>query len=152
VKNIPYILFVLLFVTGGCADQNSGNDEDISTDLVENPLTAAGEGDDSKEVIMSFEDSKYDFGEIIQGEKISHSFTFTNTGDAPLIISSVRATCGCTVPTWSKEPIEPGDSEEIKVVFDSEGKSGTQTKDITIISNAVPNTSVLRITGEVIVP
>ncbi|PCH86496.1 MAG: hypothetical protein COB88_07710 [Flavobacteriales bacterium] len=101
---------------------------------------------------MSFEDSKYDFGEIIQGEKISHSFTFTNTGDAPLIISSVRATCGCTVPTWSKEPIEPGDSEEIKVVFDSEGKSGTQTKDITIISNAVPNTSVLRITGEVIVP
>lgn len=151
-KNIPYILFVLLFVTGGCADQNSGNDEDISTDLVENPLTAAGEEDDSKEVIMSFEDSKYDFGEIIQGEKISHSFTFTNTGDAPLIISSVRATCGCTVPTWSKEPIEPGDSEEIKVVFDSEGKSGTQTKDITIISNAVPNTSVLRITGEVIVP
>jgi len=159
VKILPLILVLPVLILAGCGPEKSalptgqaGEEGEISTDLVSNPISASADGGSSQEVIMTFEDNTYDFGEIIQGEKVAHSFNFTNEGNAPLIISSVRASCGCTVPTWSKEPIEPGDSDEIKVVFDSDGKSGAQAKDITIVSNAVPNTSVLRITGEVIVP
>lgn len=151
-KILIFILFLSSFMMAGCSPDGDSGEGNISTDLVSSPISASTSGNKGKKIIMSFEDSKYDFGEIIQGEKITHSYSFTNTGDAPLIISSVKASCGCTVPTWDREPIEPGGSGKIKVVFNSEDKHGTQSKDITIVSNAVPNTSVLRLTGEVIIP
>ncbi|WP_057935790.1 DUF1573 domain-containing protein [Algoriphagus resistens] len=85
---------------------------------------------------ITFKEKSIDFGDITQGEKVAHTFELTNTGSAPLIISNVAATCGCTVPSWPKEPIAPGKSSEIKVSFNSAGKMGKQNSVVRIYSNA----------------
>lgn len=84
---------------------------------------------------FKFEESKHDFGEITQGEVVEHFFEFTNTGGAPLVISNVITTCGCTAPTWPKDPVKPGEKGKIKIVFNSTGKIGRQNKVVTILSN-----------------
>ncbi|SEJ36064.1 Protein of unknown function [Cyclobacterium xiamenense] len=86
--------------------------------------------------VITFEESSKDFGDITQGDKVENVFTFENTGNAPLIISNVAATCGCTVPSWPKEPIAPGKKGEIKVSFNSAGKMGKQNSVVRIYSNA----------------
>ncbi|MBS9522859.1 DUF1573 domain-containing protein [Litoribacter ruber] len=85
---------------------------------------------------ISFAEKSKDFGDITQGDKVEHTFKFENTGSAPLVISNVAATCGCTVPAWPKEPIAPGESAEIKVSFNSAGKMGKQNSVVRIYSNA----------------
>lgn len=85
---------------------------------------------------ITFAEKSYDFGKINQGDVVTHVFKFENTGKEPLILSDVRTTCGCTAPKWPKEPIMPGKKAEIKVVFNSSGKSGSQNKVVTIVSNA----------------
>ncbi|MDR6783111.1 hypothetical protein ABIE26_000401 [Pedobacter africanus] len=99
--------------------------------------------------VISFEKENYDFGKINQGEKVAYSYKFKNSGKSPLIILNATATCGCTVPEVPKEPIKPGAEGEIKVVFDSNGKSGMQDKVITVTSNAQPHIASLHLTGEV---
>ena len=84
---------------------------------------------------LKFIESKHDFGDIIQGDIVEHHFEFTNVGNAPLLISNIITTCGCTAPTWPKEPIKPGEKGKIKIVFTSSGKIGKQNKVVTIISN-----------------
>ena len=94
---------------------------------------------DEKEVdgpVITFEESSKDFGDIKQGDKVEHTFKLENTGNAPLIISNVAATCGCTVPNWPKEPITPGKTAQIKVSFNSAGKMGKQNSVVRIYSNA----------------
>lgn len=86
--------------------------------------------------VISFKEKSVDFGDIVQGQKVEHTFTLTNSGTEPLIISNVAATCGCTVPSWPKEPIAPGNSAEIKVSFNSTGKMGKQNSVVRIYSNA----------------
>lgn len=86
--------------------------------------------------VISFEEKSKDFGDITQGDKVSHTFTLTNSGASPLIISNVAATCGCTVPKWPKEPIAPGAKAEIQVSFNSAGKMGKQNSVVRIYSNA----------------
>ena len=124
----------------------------IDTDLVNNPNSA----DESAEQIgmptMVFEEESYDFGEISQGEKVEHRFAFKNNGDADLIISSATGSCGCTVPSYPKEPIAPGQTSEILVVFDSNGKKGAQHKRITIVANTNPNKTVIAIMTNVLAP
>jgi hypothetical protein len=98
---------------------------------------------------ISFETNNYEFGQIKEGEKVTHEFKFTNNGTVPLIISNATASCGCTVPEYPKEPIAPGAAGVIKVVFNSEGKPGMQQKVVTITSNANPASTELYLTGEV---
>lgn len=86
--------------------------------------------------VITFKENSKDFGDIIQGQQVSHTFVLTNTGKQPLIISNVAATCGCTVPSWPKEPVAPGKSAEIKVSFNSTGKVGKQNSVVRIYSNA----------------
>ena len=86
--------------------------------------------------VNTFEESSKDFGDITQGDKVEHTFKLENTGNAPLVISNVAATCGCTVPKWPKEPIAPGKTAEIKVSFNSAGKMGQQNSVVRIYSNA----------------
>ena len=85
--------------------------------------------------LVFFED-RYDFGEIKQGEKVSHVFEFENAGIEPLILIDVRTTCGCTASDWPRQPIMPGQIDSITVTFDSTGKSGINNKTITVVSNA----------------
>lgn len=96
-----------------------------------------------------FENPVYDFGKATDGDKISHDFTFTNTGTSPLIITNASASCGCTVPDYPHEPIAPGASGIIKVVFDTSGKVGLQNKQVIIASNAATPSTELFIKGEV---
>lgn len=86
--------------------------------------------------VITFKEKSIDFGDLTQGDKVSHTFQLTNTGTAPLIISNVAATCGCTVPSWPKEPIAPGKTVEIQVSFNSTGKMGKQNSVVRIYSNA----------------
>ncbi len=85
---------------------------------------------------MTFEEDSYDFGDINQGDKVEYVFNFENTGDAPLIITNIKVTCGCTATDWSRDPIPPGEKSSITVKFNSTGKLNKQNKVITIVSNA----------------
>lgn len=84
---------------------------------------------------ITFEKSTFDFGEIKQGQVVTATFKYKNTGKGPLILSNVATTCGCTVPAWPKEPLGPGKSAEITATFNSTGKMGQQNKVITVFSN-----------------
>ncbi|PSL07831.1 DUF1573 domain-containing protein [Cecembia rubra] len=91
---------------------------------------------EKKGAIIDFKEKSIDFGNITQGDRVEHTFVFTNTGDAPLVISNVAVTCGCTAPNWPKQPIAPGATGELKVVFNSAGKMGQQNSVVRIYSNA----------------
>lgn len=99
--------------------------------------------------IIKFEKLEHDFGTIEAGEHVGYIFTFVNDGDADLVITSVNTSCGCTVPKFDRKPISPGGSGTIEVVFDSAGRSGRQTKNIVVQSNAENKLILLRITAEV---
>jgi hypothetical protein len=95
-----------------------------------------------------FEQEVVDYGDIEQGANGVREFKFTNTGKEPLVISNARGSCGCTVPTWPKEPIKPGESSTIKVKYDTK-RIGPINKSVTITSNAKTSTKVLRIKGNI---
>ncbi|GAB3660945.1 hypothetical protein GCM10028791_35130 [Echinicola sediminis] len=97
---------------------------------------AEAKKEEVKGPVITFKETSKDFGEITQGTKVEHTFKLTNTGTEVLKISNVAATCGCTVPSWPKEPIPPGGSAEIKVTFNSAGKMGNQNSVVRIYSNA----------------
>ena len=88
--------------------------------------------------------TEWDFGTINEGDVVEHTYVFKNTGQAPLIIENAKPSCGCTVPSWTKEPIPVGGTGEILVKFDSKGKPNTQTKTVTITSNTWPKVTTLR--------
>ena len=87
--------------------------------------------------VITFEKSTHDFGDIVQGDKVEHTFTFTNTGNEPLLITNVNVQCGCTTPIYPRDPVPPGAKAEITVGFNSAGKMGLQNKSVTLVSNAV---------------
>jgi hypothetical protein len=95
-------------------------------------------------------DSVYDFGKVTDGEKVIYNYRFKNTGNKPLIISSASASCGCTVPEKPEEPVKPGETGFLKVVFNSVGRVGPTHKTVTVVSNAYPAFPVLLLTGEVV--
>lgn len=123
----------------------------LNTNAVNNPNTAA----DAPPVptgpttSISFGETEYNWGKIKEGEVKEHTFTFTNTGTNDLIISNAKGSCGCTVPYYPTEPIPPGGKGEIKVSFDSKGKSGVQQKQVTITANTDPSITTLNISSEV---
>lgn len=98
---------------------------------------------------FSFSEESHDFGTIEEGTIAKHDFEFTNTGEAPLIISNASGSCGCTVPQWPREPIAPGETGIIHVEFNSNSRPGNQSKTVTLNANTVPNKKVLRISAMV---
>ena len=101
---------------------------------------------------IQFTETEFDFGKIDQGETVQHTYEFKNTGTEPLIISSAKGSCGCTVPKWPKEPIAPGATASIDVEFNSKGKKSKQNKKVTITANTNPPQSFIYLKGEVIAP
>ncbi len=97
---------------------------------------------------ITFVSMEYDYGNIYKGDNGVCEFVFKNTGKAPLQITNCRASCGCTVPSWPKEPIAPGKKSIIKVKYDT-NRLGNINKSITVSSNAVNNSVVLHIKGHI---
>ncbi len=85
---------------------------------------------------IEFDSIKFDFGKIKEGEKVRHAYKFKNTGNNLLIIADAVASCGCTVPSFPKKPIPPGEGGEILIEFNSANRAGIQKKNILVISNA----------------
>ncbi len=94
--------------------------------------------------VFEFATTDHDFGTIKEGDKVSYTYSFKNTGEAPLIIQNAQPSCGCTVPEWSKEPIPVGGTGFIKAEFDSNGKPNIQNKTITVTANTWPKVTTLR--------
>jgi hypothetical protein len=99
--------------------------------------------------VLKFETESHDFGTLAEGPVATYSFKLTNTGTAPVVISRAMASCGCTTPEWSKDPIKPGATSEIKVGYNTSGRPGAFKKTITVTSNAENSTVILRINGTV---
>lgn len=136
------LLFLLVSLTIFASCDNEISEENY-TDLIElkNPP------------VISFENETHDFGTIIEGEQVVHEYKFTNTGKGPLVISTVTASCGCTVPrTWPRTPIAPGESSAIKVEFNSEDRAGQTNKTITVNANTKPSTTFIKLVGKVVGP
>lgn len=107
--------------------------------------------DEATGPVITWEKLSHEFGDITQGEKIEHTFKFTNTGTAALVITNVEVTCGCTVPRgWPRDPIMPGEKGEITVAFNSVGKIGRQNKVVTVTSNSVGKTNQVMIVANVL--
>lgn len=99
---------------------------------------------------ISFEQMSYDFGTVKDGEMVHHTYKFKNTGDQNLVLINVTGSCGCTVPEdWPQYPIAPGETGEIKVVFNSSGRVGNVVKNVRVEANTDPTMSVLTLTGVV---
>ncbi len=105
---------------------------------------------DSTLTSIEFAEEIFNFGDIYEGDKVTHEFSFKNTGKNPLVIRGAKASCGCTIPSYSKEPILPGKEGVIKVVFNSLGKGGAQHKAVHITANTIPNYTVIEFTANVL--
>ena len=169
-KNIIAVITIILFFTS-CSDAKKSATNDIgdkntyvdyqdelrkkpalkekkeampeATVSIENVISEGGP-------IIEFSNVVWDFGEIKQGESSDHVFQFINTGSEPLIISNAKGSCGCTVPDWPKEPILPNSAGQISVQFNSGEKKGRQNKTVTLTTNCTPNTTILRVVGNIL--
>lgn len=105
---------------------------------------------DSTLTSIEFAEEIFNFGDIYEGDKVTHEYQFINTGKIPLVIKGAKASCGCTIPSYSKEPIMPGKEGVIKVVFNSAGKGGAQHKAVHVTANTIPNFTVIEFTANVL--
>ena len=119
------------------------------TTHAQTPATAAKPGGPVAGPAITFEEVKYDFGSVVAGGTVDHVFKFKNTGTAPLIISNIGVSCGCTTPEWTKVPVAPGKTGTISAHFNSTGKMGMQNKVLTIESNATAGNTTVSLVGEV---
>ncbi|MFM9987527.1 DUF1573 domain-containing protein [Flavobacterium sp.] len=144
IKNImTFIVVASLLSTASCKKK----DPNSSIILDSNNMVVAQDQSDQMALVpkkimkpgeypkIEIENSDFDFGNITQGDKVSHVFKFKNTGKSDLVILDAHASCGCTVPEWTKTPIKNGESGEVKISFNSEGKMGLQQKTVTLRTN-----------------
>lgn len=122
-KKVVFVLFAFIFTLQGFAQK--------------------------KGAIIKFDKLVHDYGTLYQNGDGKSEFTFTNIGDEPLVLSSVRSSCGCTIPQWPKEPILPGQTGVIVVTYDTK-RIGTISKQITVVSNATESQVILNIKGNII--
>tara|TARA_B100000508_G_scaffold121881_1_gene103733 strand:- start:87 stop:659 length:573 start_codon:yes stop_codon:yes gene_type:complete len=121
----------------------------FQNDLNQANNAAAVQEDLGPKTSIEFAEMEHDFGNIEQNTRNPHVFSFTNTGEHPLIISKAKGSCGCTVPSYPREPIPPGGTGEIEVVYSPGTQKNQQTKTVTITANTEPETTILRIRANV---
>jgi hypothetical protein len=163
------VMVLLIVLATACKDRNA---EKRIAELESRLKELEGKGGDTKSVsnaaspleaqpaaetkpdgplaAFQFSGTEHDFGTIKEGDVVEHTFSFKNTGDAPLIISDARPSCGCTAPDWTKTPIPAGGTGFVKARFDSNGKPNMQNKTITVTANTWPTQSVLRFKAMVV--
>ena len=118
---------------------------------IDNPNVASDtEAPNPDAPVLTFAENQFDFGDIKPDSKVQHTFKFTNTGKTPLLIADATASCGCTTPSWTKEAVAPGATGEMEVQFDSRGKQGLISKQVTVRANTQPSTTTIYIKGNVL--
>ena len=135
----------LFYSCGEKAQSSEKANEEVANEVnkasIENVSNESVSNAESKEAatgpygVFEFETESHDFGPIKQGDVVEHTFKFKNVGEVPLVITDIKASCGCTTPSWPKEPVAPNEEGEILVKFNSKGKIGLQQKNITITAN-----------------
>ena len=147
------VILLLSIMFFSCNTSNTESEESITTEIVFNPNTEINNPEAKKKLPkFQFVHKDFDFGLIYEGEEVIHKFKFKNVGGSPLVISDVSATCGCTITTYSREPIAPGEEGYIEVTFDSSGRKGMQHKTVNILANTQPNRIELTFTAEIEIP
>ncbi|HNQ13278.1 MAG TPA: DUF1573 domain-containing protein [Bacteroidia bacterium] len=150
-RKISFLIPVLFLSLTQCTSKSEQDKiQNFDPEVVDNPASADGIDKNAKTALMVFDETSHHFGTVKEGNVVTHRFTFKNTGTQELIINNARASCGCTVPEFTKTPVKPGASGWIDVSFKSEGRSGMESKTISVVSNAVPSTRVLTISAEVV--
>ena len=130
-------LSILLLLGAACTHQKSGGETVQDQNGLQPEIT--------------FDKTEHHLGNVLQGEKAGYNFRFTNVGDASLLILDARASCGCTVPRYSSEPIAPGEKGTVEVVFDTSGRIGQQSKTVTLKTNGKSRVVHLTIKANIII-
>jgi hypothetical protein len=148
VHRMKIVISISLFICGlgiiGCAGEGDNTQQSVNEDR----SVQMRQGSIGPEIL--FDTLVNNIGKIYEGEQVICYYNYQNTGDEPLVIHSIKAGCGCTVPEWNDEPLQINEKEDIKVVFNSSGKRGNQKIRITVTSNAGTPVSSLLLTAEVI--
>ena len=141
----------IAFALVACSESSEKNK--VSTDMVNTSSSKIKFQQETGGPAYTFDHVNFNFGSIQQGQVVEHAFQFVNSGDEPLIITDAKGSCGCTVPEWPKDPIQPGETGLIEITFNSKGKRNHQDKVVTLKSNAKGEqaTTRLHIIGEVVV-
>jgi hypothetical protein len=134
---LSLVLCLIAFVFS-CKHKNA-NDNVNSGSVVENGSPQ-----------VRFESEMHDFGDVVEGEKVSYSYKFTNLGKGPLVIKSVASSCGCTVGEYTKDTIKPNGQGDVTVSFDSWHRVGFQQKSVTVNMNTNPPSVILRFKAKVV--
>ena len=145
---IKYIIsvFVIAFALTSCKEENA------SAKINKSNLTSAMNRDaEIKKGApeISFDKYEYDFGTVNEGDVVETSFVLTNTGKSGLVITKAVPSCGCTVPEWPKNEIQPGEQASVKVKFNTNGKPNRQLKSVTLYTNTTKGREVLKLKGMV---
>jgi hypothetical protein len=169
-KKLGLFLIAAFFVIGFTSCQKAesgaeGADSGTTAETMDPNITDAGnptppeapakpdyqvKAEEMAKTTASWSEEEFDWGKAKEGDKVTHKFTLTNTGTEDLVLTRVKASCGCTTPSWSQEPIPPGKEGFIDVEFNSAGKKGMQNKTITVTGNFADQINkVLRIKGEI---
>ena len=141
-KGIVYLAMILLLAGVSACGQRGASNGNGNHD-------AFGIDSTLKKTTLNFLAVEHDFGQVREGEKVTHVYEVQNTGKADLLLQSVRPSCGCTTPKYEKKPIRPGRKGTIEVVFDTKGRPGMQRKSILVITNTEPPNTVLFFNCEV---
>jgi len=164
--HLATLAFACLLAIAACKNESDATSDDATENLAASPTSTTDQSTASATpsnpatkpavdvptgplTTLNFPETTFDFGEVDEGEMVVHVYKFTNTGKEPLVIKDAKGSCGCTVPKWPKTPIPPGEKGEIKVEFNSKGKSGKQTKRVTLTANTDPAQTFLTISGNV---
>lgn len=149
------LVLVLMLCVPACriTDHSEKDPDAITPDALDIPASGYERTDPAELAALTFDSTTLAMGRIAQGVQVEKVFRFVNSGKKDLIITDVRGTCGCTVgKDWPRTPVRPGGEGTITVRFDSEGRSGAQTKTVTVVANTQPATTVLTLTGDVVAP
>ena len=141
-----FLLIIIILVAFGCS--SNVNELELRIAKLETEMASLKRGGSSS-ILTQGAFPKFQFGAIYDGDVVTHTFSFKNVGETPLIISKATAACGCTVPSWPKQPIPSGGSGKIQVQFDSSNKPGIQNKVITITANTETKVKKLLIKAQV---